>query len=131
MQTSLRIFALLVIAIYFYVIFRFLKKKKIALKYTLLWLFSGLLMLVLVLFPQILIFVAKLLAIEVASNGLFGMCIFLIILILISLTIAISDLGEKEKRLVQNAALLDERIRYLEKLIKVYEEDKAKWGKKE
>ena len=44
MSTSLRIFALVLITIYFVIIFSLLKKKKFALKYSLLWFLAGILM---------------------------------------------------------------------------------------
>ena len=80
MSTSLRIFALVLITIYFVVIIRLLKKKKFALKYSLLWFLAGLLMLIVVIWPNVLVWGANLLGIEVASNGLFAMCILYIIL---------------------------------------------------
>ena len=114
MSTSLRIFALVLIAIYFVVIFRLLKKKKFALKYSLLWLLAGILMLIIVIWPGVLFRGAELLGIEVASNGLFAICILLGIMIMISITSAISDFANQMKSMVQNMALMEKRIRMLE-----------------
>ena len=114
MSTSLRIFALVLIAIYFIVIVRLLKKKKFALKYSLLWFLAGVLMLIVVIWPGILTWGAELLGIEVASNGLFGICILLEIMIMISITSVISDFANRMTSMVQNMALMEMRIRILE-----------------
>ena len=114
MTITLRVFAFILMVIYFVAIFRLLKKKKFALKYSLLWLFGGIVMLALVIWPGILEWVAKLLGIKVASNGLFAMLNLLEIMIMISFTIVISDFSVKIKRLIQYIALLEKRIRVLE-----------------
>ena len=114
MSTSLRIFALVLITIYFVVIIRLLKKKKFALKYSLLWFLAGLLMLIVVIWPNVLVWGAKLLGIEVASNGLFAMCILLEIMIMISITSVISDFANRMTSMIQNMALMENRIRILE-----------------
>jgi len=114
MSTSLRIFALVLITIYFVVILRLLKKKKFALKYSLLWFLAGILMLVVVIWPEVLVWGAELLGIEVASNGLFAICILLEIMIMISITSVISDFANRMTSMVQNMALMEKRIRILE-----------------
>ena len=114
MSTSLRIFALVLITIYFVVIIRLLKKKKFALKYSLLWFLAGLLMLIVVIWPNVLVWGANLLGIEVASNGLFAMCILLEIMIMISITSVISDFSNRMTSMIQNMALMENRIRILE-----------------
>ena len=114
MSTSLRIFALVLIAIYFVIIVSLLKRKKFALKYSLLWFLAGILMLIVVIWTDVLVWGADLLGIEVASNGLFGICILLEIMIMISITSVISDLTNRMKSMVQNMALMERRIRILE-----------------
>lgn len=117
MSMPLRIFALVLVIVYFSIIFRLLKRKRFALKYSLLWLLSGSVMLILVIWPKLLTWFVGLFGIEVASNGLFAMCIFLEVMITISLTSVISGFSVKIKGLIQNVALLEERIRVLEKQI--------------
>ena len=133
MSTSLRIFALVLIAIYFIVIVRLLKKKKFALKYSLLWFLAGVLMLIVVIWPGILTWGAELLGIEVASNGLFGICILLEIMIMISITSVISDFENRMTSMIQNMALMEKRIRMLEEELdrKGKDEDLASEDSKE
>ena len=114
MSTTLRIFALVLITIYFVVILRLLKKKKFALKYSLLWFLAVILMLVVVIWPEMLVWGANLFGIEVASNGLFAICILLEIMIMISITSVISGLTNRMTSMIQNMALMEKRIRMLE-----------------
>lgn len=126
MSTSVRIFALVLITVYFVVIFSLLRKKKFALKYSLLWFFAVILMLIVVIWPDVLEWGADLFGIEVASNGLFAICILLEIMIMISITSVISDLTNRMTSMVQNMALMEKRIRNLEEKMErtgiVYEE---------
>ena len=52
---SLRITLLIAVILYFIIILFYLKNKALELKYTLLWIFAGIIMLLMVIFPQILL----------------------------------------------------------------------------
>lgn len=116
MAASLKIFAVIVVVTYFIVVIRLLRNRKFLLKYSLLWLLAGGVMLVVILKPEIIVFFANKLGIQVASNGMFAVCILLEIIIMISMTAALSDFSERIKSLTQNVALLEKRIRELEGL---------------
>ena len=72
-------------------------------------------MLVFVLFPWLLQSFALLVGISAPMNALFSMSLFCIITILMSLTAIVSKLNEKAKTLIQSIALLEKRVRDLEK----------------
>lgn len=112
--TKLRILLLIAICIYFLMIFQLLKRKTLNLKYTLLWLASGLIMLVLAVFPQLLQSFAVMVGISAPMNALFSVVLFCIIIILMSLTAIVSKLNEKNKALTQSIALLEKRLRDVE-----------------
>lgn len=115
MAAKLRLILLIVVCIYFVIVFQLLKRKTLNLKYTLLWLASGFIMLILVVFPQFLQLLAKVVGIYDPMNALFSMALFCIIIILMSLTAIVSKLNEKMKTLIQSLALLEKRVRDLEK----------------
>lgn len=71
-------------------------------------------MLLVVLFPKILENITGIFGIELASNGLFAMCIFFIVLILIFLTVVVTDFANRIKKLVQQSAIMEKRLRDLE-----------------
>ena len=120
---TLQIAMLIAVAGYFALVFHLLKKKALNLKYTLLWLLSGIIMLVLAIFPQILDFFANLVGIYEPTNALFAVVFFCVIIILMSLTAIVSKLNEKSKRLIQSIALLEKRVRGLEE--QKYEHSKS------
>ena len=75
---------------------------------------SGLVMLVFILFPDILHTVTGIFGIELASNGIFAMCIFLVIMILVFLTVIVTDFANRIKKLAQRAVILEKRLGDLE-----------------
>lgn len=111
---KLQITMLIAVGLYFLIVFGLLKKKTLNLKYTLLWLASGIIMLALAVFPQILAWFAVLVGIYEPTNALFAFMFFCVIIILMSITAIVSKLNEKIKRLIQSVALLEKRVRELE-----------------
>lgn len=114
MSDRLRLVVLLAIAIYFVILFFLLKDKKLSLRYTLFWLFSGLVMLVLALFPQTMDLIGYLTGVEVGSNGLFAILFFCMLMILMSITAIVSKMNDQIKRISQHAGYLEHRVRELE-----------------
>ena len=109
--TRLRVLLLIAVCIYFIMVFCLLRRKTLNLKYTLLWLASGSVMLILALFPQLLQSFASLVGIYDPMNALFSLIIFCIIIILMSLTAIVSKFNRKTKTLIQALALLEKRVR--------------------
>jgi len=91
-----------------------LSKRRINLKYTLLWLAMGGVMLVFIAFPQLLGYCTTLIGVETPVNGLFAVLFFAVLVILMSLTAIVSKLNEKSKREIQALALMEKRVRELE-----------------
>lgn len=114
MTSTFKTILLIGIVIYFYIVVRLLKKKHLILKYALLWLFLGSVMLILVLFPSLLRTISSLLGIESTMNGLFTCAIGLMLMILMALTSIVSKQSGRIKKLVQDNALLEKRIREMD-----------------
>ena len=112
--TTLRIVLILAVISYFFVILKFLKDKALSLKYTLLWIFAGLVMGALVIFPNILTNFVSVIGIQSNMNGLFIFCIAFIIMILMSITSIVSRQNRKIRTLIQEMGILEKRIRDLE-----------------
>ena len=111
MSNTLRYVMLIGVFFYFYCIFYFLKKKSLSLKYSLLWITTGIIMGVIALFPQIIYVFVKLIGIQTPVNGLYAICIFMMMLILISLTSIVSKQTERIKNLTQYIAILEKDVR--------------------
>ena len=114
LSTSLKIAILLGILLYFTILIILLRKKQLTLRYTLLWLFSGFVMLVFTLWPGLLSLFSNLVGIEIQSNALFAILFFCVLIILVSITSIISKQTERIKTLVQQSGQPEERIRQLE-----------------
>lgn len=117
MLLQLRISMLIGIVIYFFILFYFLKKKMLSLKYTLLWMFFGLVLLLVVLFP-ILLNAVYFLGIKSPVNGIFVISFFAVLTILMSLTAIVSKMSARIKTLAQYNAELELRVRELEKIVR-------------
>ena len=111
---KLQIAILIAIFIYYMVLLSLLKKKTLSLKYTLLWLVAGLILLIFAVAPQLLGMFTAVLGIQVPTNALFAIVSFCSIMIMISLTAIVSKQSERIKRLTQSIALLENRLREIE-----------------
>lgn len=112
---TLRVSLIIAVACYFIVILYFLKQKALNLKYTLLWLVAGLVMGILVVVPELLVSIIRIFGIQDNMNGLFIFAIGFMIMILLSLTSIVSRQNQKIRTLTQELAILDKRVRELEK----------------
>ena len=96
------------------VLIALLRKNRLSLKYSLLWLFSGFVMLLLSLFPGLLDSFARLIGIYSSVNALFAVLLFCALILLISITSIVSRQKTEIVRLAQEVSLLENRIRHLE-----------------
>ncbi len=112
--TTLRITLIIAVICYFIVILYFLKQKALNLKYSLLWLLAGVVMGILVIFPELLVRIIRIFGIQDNMNGLFIISIAFILMISMALTSIASRLNMKVRKLVQEIGILDKRIRELE-----------------
>lgn len=110
----LRIVLIIALIIYFVIILIFLKNKTLELKYTLLWMMAGVILAILVAWPEILSGFVRLIGIQSNMNGLFIMAFAFVIIIMMSLTSIVSKQANKIKILIQTLAILEKRIRDLE-----------------
>ena len=115
LSKNAQIVMLVALAVYTAALVLLLRKKRLTLRYTLLWIFSDVLMLILAVFPGILPWFAGLVGIYDHTNALFAAVLFCLILILVSLTSAVSGMSESIKKLSQANALLEKRLEDLER----------------
>lgn len=106
MDIVLRIFLIVGVLIFTCILFLFLRKKTLNLNYTLLWLLFSLVLLITAVFPGIITKVSSVLNIRTPSNTIFALTLFLILLILLSITSIVSKQHREIKALTQELALL-------------------------
>lgn len=107
-------FAMILAVVFLAAMIELIRKKKVALKYALLWLFSGIVILALAIFPGLLDWVAGLLGVYNPVNALFAIMICCIMLLQISFSVIVSGEKKATLRLTQEISLLEQRIRELE-----------------
>lgn len=113
--TRLQICAIVLVLLFLAVIIWLLRKNQLSMKYSLLWIFSGILMLILALFPEVLDAFASLIGVYSSVNALFAVLLFCGLVLMISFTVIVSREKKEIVRLTQEISLLDERIRKQEK----------------
>ena len=111
---NLQITLSIAVICYFIIIFYYLKRKMLELKYTLIWLVAGVIMGIMIYFPELLVWFVRLLGIESNMNGLYILCIAVIMMILMTLTSIVSRQQLKIRILIQEISMLEKRIRELE-----------------
>ena len=112
---TLRITLTIAVICYFILILHYLKNKMLELKYTLIWLAVGIIMGVLIIFPELLSAFIRLLGIESNMNGLFILFFAFVIMTLMTLTSIVSRQNMKIRILIQELSTLEKRVRELEK----------------
>ena len=114
MTPQLQFFMILGAAALLLIIFLFLKRGLMSVKYSLLWLALAVGLVVFALFPYVVYVLRDLLDIEMPVNLVFLLMFCFVLVVLLSLSIAISQLADKCKRLTQANAILEKRVRDLE-----------------
>lgn len=115
MGIALRISLLVAILLYLVIIIVLLRKKSLNLKYSLLWMFMAVVLLVMVAFPKAVEFLADLIGVASYINAIFMAFIFFILLLVVSLTSIVSKQSREIKTLIQNMALLQKQLNDLKK----------------
>lgn len=117
MSLNLRFFLTLGVLIYLIVIIHLLQKRKLNLKYSLIWLFSGVVMLMVSVFPEIIYKISNIIGVYDATNAVFMIEGIFVLLILLSITSIVSNLNERNRKLVQKYAMLEKKVKDLKKEI--------------
>lgn len=114
MTLEFRIWLTLGTCFYLFLIIFLMRKNRMMLKYSLIWLGSAFIMFVSILFPQVLQWVCNILQIQSLVNGVFLLQGIFALLILVSLSSIVSVQSAHIRKLVQTQALLEKRVRDLE-----------------
>lgn len=130
MSFRLQVLLFLIIIIGVLYIIKLVKKKIMDLRYALIWIIISICILVLILFPNVLNKIAELLGIASPVNMLFFFSFCFSIVIILSLSVALSRLSEKVKRMAQEIAIMRKDM-YVEKRVRELEEEQRDVKQKE
>lgn len=87
-----------------------LKKKKISIKYSLIWIILFSILLISTIIPGFLIYITNILGFKVGSNMIFSLILSVLVIITISLTVIVSQQDKKVRLLVQEFSILKNKI---------------------
>ena len=113
MDTKLQLLAIAASGILLLIIFELLRRRRLIERYALIWLGSGVVLLVLAVWTGLLEIVSKALGIAYPPNALFAFAFGFVLLLLMHFSIAISRLSGETKVLAQDVARLDRELREL------------------
>ena len=106
MSNKLILYSSIFIIIVIVMILYFIKKRKINIKYSVIWLSLFGLLLIFLLIPGFLNLITKALGFSLASNMIFSLLLGTLVLINIGLTVIVSSLYEKIRVLTQEISIL-------------------------
>ena len=111
MSLRLQIILLVLLAAGFAVIINMVRKRQLELKYVLAWLFADIVLVILVLFPSLIMMITRLLGIKSTMNMIFFLGFLLSLVILFTLTVALSKVTASARRMSQTIAILENKLR--------------------
>ena len=114
---TLRLDLFLGAAVFLAVILWLLKKGRLTVRYSIIWLMAGGALLLFAAFPYIVLVLRDWLNMEMPVNVVFTLVLAFVLLLLLSLSTIVSGFAEKLKRLAQENALLEKRVRELEQAL--------------
>jgi hypothetical protein len=112
-------------ALFLLVIFELIRGRRLQERYALLWLVTGGVILVLAVWRDALRLVAEQLGIAYPPSALFVVGFLFILVVLLHYSTVISELSERNVRLAQDIALLEERLRIQERQLEKAQTDGA------
>ena len=114
---ALRLDMFLGAVVFLVVILWLLKKGRLTVRYSIIWLMAGGALLAFAVFPYIVLVLRDWLNMEMPVNVIFTLVLAFVLLLLLSLSTIVSGFAEKLKRLAQENALLEKRVRELEQAL--------------
>lgn len=111
MSLELKITSILSLAFTIIIILYFVKKDKILIKYSLVWLIPCIILLIFVLVPGFLTWTTNLLGFQTASNMILTLLVGILLIITLALTIIVSSQKEQIRLLIQEVSILKEKSR--------------------
>ena len=106
----LKIIAIVVCGIGLMVIVELIRRGRLKEKYSLLWLFAGIILLIFSLSRKLLEYVSSLLGIYYPPSLLFLLAFIFLLLITLHFSVVISGLSDKNKKLAQELAILQQQM---------------------
>ena len=115
MSDTLRIILIIFSLLLFIIILNFISKKKIPIRYSLIWMVSSLVIFFVGVFPDFCISITSLVGFKAASNFVIGIILTLLLIITLILTMIVSIQKRKIKLLIQEVSIIKSEIEKISK----------------
>jgi hypothetical protein len=109
-------------------IIEMLRRRRLRERHAVWWLLAGILALIIGIFPQVLGWASKIVGVEVPTNLIFFVSVFILFLVGIQHSSELTDLEDKTRVLAEEAALQSLRIAELERRIAARDLDERERG---
>jgi hypothetical protein len=109
-ETKLQLIAIVLTGGLVLLILELIRRRRLMERYSLLWLFSGMVLLVLAAWKGLLQEVASLVGISTASNALFVIAFGFVLVLLLHFSLVVSRLADQNKVLAQRLGLLQQQV---------------------
>ena len=116
METRIQLLAVVASGILLVVVLELVRRRRLMERYALLWLLSGIVLLILSTFRGLLEDAARVIGIEYPPSALFFIAFAFVLMLLLHFSVAVSRLADQSKVLAQRLALLEKRVRDVEAL---------------
>ena len=95
------------------IIFELIRRRRLKEEYSLLWLVSGILILVISIFPKLFEVIAKMMGMYYLT-ALLVLCFLFLLMIVLHFSTVISQLSERNKDLTQELAIMDYKLKQID-----------------
>ncbi len=116
-STKFRIILFVLLIGAFILMMRFIRKRELRIKYSLVWILIETAVFLILIFPQGAKVISEILGIYNAANMLLFVAIICVMLICFSLTVALSRLADRNARLVQKIGIYERELRIIKEHI--------------
>ncbi len=110
MELNLKIVLVVVSLIMFYTTLKAVRNNKLPIRYSLIWLLSGFILLFVAVFTNAFGYISSLIGFQVSSNLVIGIFISLLLLITMMLTKVVSEQNKKITLLIEEVSILKKKV---------------------
>ena len=114
MPLTLRLALIAITLIYILLILRSIRRKKMNVSFSIFWIITGIVLIILAIVPNLVETISKALGFEAPSNMLFVVTIFMAFYLIFNLTTIVSQENKKNILLIQEVSLLKKKVEELE-----------------
>ena len=114
MSVASYIFGIVAAVLALSVVIEMLRRRRLRERHAIWWIVAGVLALIIGVFPQLLVWAANIVGIEVPTNLVFFVSLSLLFFVCVQHSAELTDLEDKTRVLAEHAALLEDRVGVLE-----------------